>query len=133
MPKDFGHISSGLVTTSDSSQSKTVDIKLSALKRASLGAMHAAQAYVTLSRGRERGMIFTDLSKDELIKALSRERRHKSAVEMMGRRKAARSPRSRARTWRFMERVRSVWRQTRRRVAQKLRQPFRQREEAYGR
>ncbi len=63
--------------------------------------MNAAQAYVTLSRGRERGMIFTDLSKDELIKALSRERRRKSAVELVGPPRAARVRRPRERMRRF--------------------------------
>ena len=43
-------------------QSKTDDIVLAAMNRASLGAMGAEQAYVTASRGRERGMIFTDMS-----------------------------------------------------------------------
>ncbi len=62
LAKDFAHIKHGLVSTSPASQSKTFDIVLAAMNRASLGAMGAAQGYVTVSRGRERGMIFTDMT-----------------------------------------------------------------------
>ena len=65
--KDFAHIKHGLVQTSPATQSKTDDIVLAAMNKASLGAMSAEQGYVTVSRGRERGMIFTDLPREELL------------------------------------------------------------------
>jgi hypothetical protein len=67
----FGHIKHGLVQTSPATQSKTDDIVLASMNNNSLGAMSAEQGYVTVSRGRERGMIFTDLSRDELLKAIA--------------------------------------------------------------
>ena len=66
--KDFAHIKHGLVQTSPATQSKTDDIVLAAMNKASLGAMSAEQGYVTVSRGRERGMIFTDLPREELLR-----------------------------------------------------------------
>jgi conjugative relaxase-like TrwC/TraI family protein len=78
----FGHVTHGLVQTSPASQSKTEDIVLAAFNRASLGAMSARQAYVTISRGRERGMIFTDLKRDELLEAIGRDDKRKSATEL---------------------------------------------------
>ena len=44
--KNFGHIKHGLVQTSPATQSKTEDIVLAAMNRASLGAMSASKAYV---------------------------------------------------------------------------------------
>ena len=90
--KDFAHIKHGLVPTSPAAQSKTEDIVLAAMNRASLGAMSAEQAYVTVSRGRERGMIFTDLPREELLAAMARGDSRRSATELFGRR-----PRSRRR------------------------------------
>jgi conjugative relaxase-like TrwC/TraI family protein len=81
--KDFGHLRHGLVSTSPASQSKTVDIVLTAMNRASGGAIGTAQAYVSASRGRERGMIFTDLPQDELLAAMRRADTRKSATELM--------------------------------------------------
>ncbi len=69
--KDFAHIKHGLVQTSPATQSKTEDIVLAAMNKTSLGAMSAEQGYVTVSRGRERGMIFTDLPRKELSKAIA--------------------------------------------------------------
>jgi hypothetical protein len=113
--KDFGHLKNGLVRTSMSVQSKTDDIVLTAMNRASLGAMGAEQAYVTASRGRERGMIFTDLSRDELLRAMRKKDVRLSATELMGQ-KAARIPRqptlwAKARS--FAQRMRERYRRLR--------------------
>ena len=87
--KDFAHIKHGLVQTSPATQSKTDDIVLAAMNKASLGAMGAEQAYVTVSRGRERGMIFTDLPRDELLQAIARGDNRLSATELLQGRKPA--------------------------------------------
>jgi AAA domain len=80
--KDFAHFKHGLVETSPGTQSKTEDIVLTALNKASLGAMSAAQQLVTISRGRARGMVFTDMSQAELLNAIARDDSRKSATEL---------------------------------------------------
>jgi hypothetical protein len=59
-----------VVTTSSASQSKRADISLTSLNRASLQSISAEQVLVISSRGRERSMIFTDLSRGELMHAI---------------------------------------------------------------
>lgn len=81
--KDFGFLRHGLVSTSPAAQSRTNDIVLTAMNRASAGAIGAAQAYVSVSRGRERGMIFSDMSQSELLAALRKADDRKSATELM--------------------------------------------------
>src|SRR5262249_42580376 len=81
--KDFGHLKHGLVSTSYASQSKTHDIVLAAMNRASLGALGAEQGYVTISRGRDRGMLFTDMNQDELLAAMRKKDVRRSATELM--------------------------------------------------
>ena len=75
--------------------------------------MSAEQGYVTMSRGRERGMIFTDLPRDELLAAVARGDDRKSATELFRQRKPEASWRRRRRRpakagWMraFMEKVR---------------------------
>ena len=133
--KDFAHIKHGLVQTSHSTQSKTDDIVLAAMNRASLGAMSAEQGYVTISRGRERGMVFTDMGKDELLAALARGDGRKSATELFGERKAkaepARAAQEKMRA--FMEKVRATYRQLQRKAAAVVRDTFQHRETGYAR
>jgi len=112
----FGHVKHGLVSTSFATQSKTNDIVLAAMNRASLGAVGAKQAYVTVSRGRERGMVFTDLPKEELLTAIARDRTRKSATELF----PAEAPAKAAavvpqphRFRQFVERVRETYRRLR--------------------
>jgi hypothetical protein len=81
--KDFAHLRHGLVSTSPASQSRTVDIVLTAMNRASAGAIGAAQAYVSASRGRERGMVFSDMPQSELLAAMRKADNRKSATELM--------------------------------------------------
>jgi hypothetical protein len=54
------------------SQSTMADISLCFVNRASLEAMSPSQFLVMISRGRERSMVFTDLSRDELLHAIER-------------------------------------------------------------
>jgi hypothetical protein len=129
--KDFGHIKHGLVQTSPATQSKTDDIVLAAMNKASLGAMGAEQGYVTASRGRERGMIFTDLPREELLHAIARGDKRRSATELLQRKQSTPVPAARAesRMRQFMEKVRSATRQLYRIAVE----PFKQREMAYER
>ena len=132
LPKDFAHLKHGLVQTSHATQSKTDDIVLAAMNRASMGAMSAEQGYVTISRGRERGMIFTDLPQNELRLAMARGDGRKSATELF-RPKPETSARAAERMRAFMEKVRTVYRQLQRKAAAAVREPMRQREMGYAR
>ena len=110
--KDYAHIKHGLVQTSPATQSKTEDVVLTAMNKASLGAMGAEQALVTISRGRERGMIFTDLSREELLEAIARGDNRMSATELFHRKpEAAQAAKMPERMRAFMEKVRTVYRQ----------------------
>ena len=60
LDKEFGHISYGYVTTSHSSQGKTVDHVFIAQSSESAAAANQQQFYVSISRGRERARIYTD-------------------------------------------------------------------------
>jgi conjugative relaxase-like TrwC/TraI family protein len=132
--KDFAHFKHGLVQTSHATQSKTEDIVLAAMNKASLGAMSAEQGYVTVSRGRERGMIFTDLPRDELLKAVARGDNRKSATEVFTPKpEAAPAAKGAERMRAFMEKVRSVYRQLQRKAAAVVREPLKQKEMGYAR
>ena len=131
--KDFGHLKHGLVQTSHATQSKTDDIVLAAINRASLGAMSAEQGYVT-----------------DLARAGTRDDLHRPAADELRRGDGARrqaeigdravpaqagEPRRRAaeRMRAFMEKVRTVYRQLQRKAAAAVREPMRQREMGYAR
>lgn len=60
LDKRFGHVTHGYVTTSHSSQGKTVDEVFIAQSSQSLPASNQQQFYVSISRGRERCRIYTD-------------------------------------------------------------------------
>jgi conjugative relaxase-like TrwC/TraI family protein len=111
--KDFGHVKHGLVSTSPAAQSKTYDVVLAAMNRTSGGAMGAEQGYVTVSRGRERGMIFTDLSKDELLDAIRRADKRKSATELMRPKPQAEAKSWDRAWWSYLETMRSTYRRLR--------------------
>lgn len=83
LPPDVAHISHGYVSTSHSSQGKTVDRVLIAMGGESLGAMNAAQFYVSASRARESATVFTDLPPKALREAIQRQDGRKSATELM--------------------------------------------------
>jgi hypothetical protein len=121
LPKDFGHFKNGLVSTSMAVQSKTEDIVLASMNRASLGAMGAEQAYVTASRGRERGMIFTDLPREELLHALKRQDARMSATELMAAQPAKNKARWRQRAAEFVKRVQYAYRRLQERADQTIR------------
>jgi hypothetical protein len=122
---DFAHIRHGLVSTSHATQSKTDDIVLAAMNQASLGAINAEQGYVTVSRGRERGMIFTDLPREALLAAVARGDGRKSATEVFRPEPVpAPAPAARAaeRMRGFMDKVRRTYRQLQAKAAALVRE-----------
>ena len=58
--RNFGHITHGYVVTSHASQGRTVDKVLIGQSQQSLPASDRQQLYVSVSRGREQAVIFTD-------------------------------------------------------------------------
>lgn len=60
LPSGFGHLTHGYVTTSHAAQGKTVDRVIVAESTASFPAGGREQFYVSVSRGRERAIVFTD-------------------------------------------------------------------------
>jgi conjugative relaxase-like TrwC/TraI family protein len=87
--KDFAHWRHGLVSTSPAAQSKDDEHAWTQVNRASLGAVGAEQSLVSLSRGKKTGVIFTDLSREELVAAIKRADNRKSATELFMPRPAA--------------------------------------------
>lgn len=81
--KDFGHLTHGYVSTSHAAQGKTVDRVLIAMGSESIPAISAEQFYVSVSRGRERATIFTDLAPAQLRDAIQKQDARKSATELL--------------------------------------------------
>jgi conjugative relaxase-like TrwC/TraI family protein len=79
--RDFGHLTHGYVLTSHASQGDTVDKVFAAISSQSLPATNERTAYVTLTRGREQAVVFTD-DRKELLKAMSRPDDPVSATEL---------------------------------------------------
>jgi hypothetical protein len=79
--KDWGHFTHGYATTSHASEGATVDKVLVGISSQSLPATNERTAYVALTRGREKVMIFTD-DRIELLKAASRQDDPMSATDL---------------------------------------------------
>ena len=79
--KDFGHIDHNYVTTSHSSQGKTVDEVFISQPSSTFVATDAKQFYVSVSRGRDNVKIYTD-DKNELLEHATRIGDRQSAVEL---------------------------------------------------
>jgi len=84
--KDFGHIAHGYVVTSHASQGRTVDKVFIGQSHESLQASDRQQLYVSVSRGREQAVIFTD-DKQALREAVARDRERLTAMEVFRPRK----------------------------------------------
>lgn len=69
--RDFGHLAHGYVVTSHASQGRTVNTVLIGEAGESLAAADRRQFYVSVSRGTDRTLVFTD-DKKVLLKAVSR-------------------------------------------------------------
>lgn len=83
LARDGGHLASGRVLTSHSSQSRTVDRVFIADSTESAAATNRAMLYVSASRGRKSAALYTD-QKDELRKAVNRADERISATELIG-------------------------------------------------
>ena len=79
--RDFGHVAYGYVVTSHAAQGKTVDKVLIGQSEQSLPASNRAQLYVSVSRGKEQAMIFTD-DKQALRDAVRRDHERLTASEV---------------------------------------------------
>jgi conjugative relaxase-like TrwC/TraI family protein len=79
--RDFGHIAHGYVVTSHTSQGKTVDKVLIGQSEQSLPASNLQQLYVSVSRGKEQAVIFTD-DKQALREAVRRDSEPLTATEV---------------------------------------------------
>jgi len=88
--QDFGHLTHGYVVTSHASQGRSVDRVLIGQSTASFAASSREQAYVSVSRGKQRATIYTD-DKTALLEAVSQSDERLSATELLkeiGRREA---------------------------------------------
>lgn len=81
--KEFGHLAHGYVSTSYSSQGKTVDHVLLASSTMSRPASSQEQHYVSVSRGRSKATVFTD-SKSDLRNAIQKSEQQLTATELVG-------------------------------------------------
>jgi hypothetical protein len=80
-------------------------------------------------------MVFTDLPREELLEAVAREDRRKSAMELFERKpQGSLGERADAAMRRFRQRVQDAWRQARQRIeAARAREAARQQELGYAR
>ncbi len=69
--KDFGHLTHGYAATSHASEGATVDEVYVGISSQSFPATNQRTAYVALTRGRQKAVVFTD-DRKELLKAISR-------------------------------------------------------------
>lgn len=95
VPRDYGHLASGLVSTSHASQGRTVDRVFISESAESFAAASREQFYVSVSRARSQATIFTDC-KEVLREAVERSEERLSATELVTARQA-RALRRRAR------------------------------------
>lgn len=99
--KDFGHVAYGYAVTSHASQGKTVDKVLIGQSSLSLPAASREQFYVSVSRGREQAIIFTD-NKETLRAAVARDRERLTAKEVF---RPVKGRERLARHWFFLRRL----------------------------
>ena len=96
--------------------------------------MSAEQGYVTISRGRERGMIFTDLGKRRIAQGhCAKRQRGSRPPSCCSRRRPQPAATEESRMWQFMEKVRPIYRELQRKAAAMVKPPVKQREMGYGR
>ena len=93
----------------------------------SLGAINAEQFYVSVSRGRERATIYTDMAPAILREAIQRAEVPKTATDLIG------QPEPKKKSWEFVERVAAVYRQLREKAAEVIREWTQEKEPEYAR
>lgn len=87
--RDFGHIAHGYVTTSHASQGSTVDQVLIAIAGLSIAATDQRTAYVAVTRGKEKAVLYTE-DKNELFEAVKRPDEPLSATDVAKKQEANR-------------------------------------------
>lgn len=80
--RDFGHLSHGYCVTSHASQGKTVDRVFIGQSADSFAASSREQFYVSVSRGRESAVVYTD-DKEALLAAVDRSDERVTATELL--------------------------------------------------
>lgn len=80
--KDYGHLAHGYVVTSHASQGKTVDRVFIGQSSQSFAASSREQFYVSVSRGREKAVVYTD-DRHALMEAVGRTDERLSATELV--------------------------------------------------
>ena len=80
--KEFGHIDHAYCTTSHSSQGRTVDTVLISQPSSTFTATDAKQFYVSVSRGKESVMVYTD-DREKLLEYASELGNRQSAMELV--------------------------------------------------
>jgi conjugative relaxase-like TrwC/TraI family protein len=80
--KDFGHLTHAYCITSNASQGKTTDEVFLYQPASTFGATSSKQLYVSISRGRERVMLYTD-DKEELLEQGKKIGDRTSALELL--------------------------------------------------
>jgi conjugative relaxase-like TrwC/TraI family protein len=79
--RDWGHLALGYYVTSQGSEGDTVDKVVAGISSLSLPATNERTAYVTVTRGREQALLFTD-DRKALLKAMERPDDPMSATEL---------------------------------------------------
>ncbi|MCE9565791.1 MAG: relaxase domain-containing protein [Planctomycetes bacterium] len=128
--KAFGHLTHGYVATSHASQGKTVDRVLIAMGSNSVPAINSEQFYVSVSRGREKATVYSDLAAEQLRAAIQRHDARKSATELMTP-KPKRKRTIRERTHSLVKRVKDTYERLRDRAAAAITERQPEREIAY--
>lgn len=82
VPRDYGHLTRGLVVTSYASQGKTFDTVIVGQSSCSFAASSREQFYVSASRGRDQVLVFTD-DKHALLKAVNRSDERLGGTELV--------------------------------------------------
>jgi conjugative relaxase-like TrwC/TraI family protein len=80
--RDYGHLDYGYVVTSHASQGKSVERVLIAQSAESLRASSREQFYVSVSRGRQQALVFTD-DKQALLEAVKQTDPRMTATELV--------------------------------------------------
>jgi len=131
--KDWGHLALGYAVTSHASQGSTVDKVFIGQSSESFPASNMRQFYVSVSRGKQQAVVFTD-NKKELLKAVKRADEPMSALELAESRRVKLPLRKRLKKHlAFMRRLGNVARATGRHQAGPHRAQTMQREAYYER
>lgn len=88
--RDYGHIAHGYASTSHSSQGSTVDQVFIAIAGSSFAATDQRTAYVAVTRGKQKAVIYTD-DKAELFEAVKRLDQPLSATDLVKKQEEKRS------------------------------------------